>query len=52
MHRRLVVLTLAVLMVIVGAMGISTGKDVELTWYFCCSQQTRAEMFGRWAREF
>lgn len=26
--------------------------QTELSWYYCCAQTERAEMFGKWAREF
>jgi multiple sugar transport system substrate-binding protein len=26
--------------------------QTELTWYYCCAQQERADMFNSWAREF
>ncbi len=26
--------------------------DAKLTWYYCCAQKERADMFNKWAREF
>ncbi len=45
-----VVAALVMLTLIVGTqVGLA---QTELSWYFCCAQTERAEMFSRWAREF
>lgn len=45
-----IAVTLIMLVLLVGTqVGMA---QTELTWFFCCHQSERNEMFNRWAREF
>jgi ABC-type glycerol-3-phosphate transport system substrate-binding protein len=50
-HYRTYGLFMLVALLFVGVQGVAA-KDVELTWFYCCAQESRAVMFASWAREY
>ncbi len=49
---RLAKLTVALcVLVVLVNIGVAAA-ETKLTFYFCCAQKERAEMFNRWARDF
>ena len=45
------VLVFFVLMLL-ASFTVTATAETKLTWYFCCAQKERADMFNAWAREF
>ncbi|HHT27985.1 MAG TPA: sugar ABC transporter substrate-binding protein [Firmicutes bacterium] len=51
MRKRAFGLIFLIALLSISTYGVSA-KQVELTWWYCCAQESRAVMFGSWAREY